>query len=187
MQADETTLANYVPVYVKLQVSRNQDSFIRYPFNFLFEIYFFQPLQFLRSSSTKQAGVVTGENVFEDETKIEKQLTELKEAGIDGVKVDVWWGLVESLNPLLYDWGAYRRLFQLIQQVGLKIQATMSFHQCGEVGDDVYIPIPRWVLDFGKSNPDIFYTDRAGNKNHEYLSCGVDHQPLFCGRSAIQV
>jgi beta-amylase len=43
------------------------------------------------------------------------------------------------------------------------------------------------VRDVGKDNPDIFYTNREGLRNIEYLTLGVDDQPLFHGRTAIQV
>lgn len=44
---------------------------------------------------------------------------------------------------------------------GLKVQAVMSFHAAGgNVGDTCKIPLPRWVLEVGDSNPDIFYTDK---------------------------
>ena len=133
-------------------------------------------------------GVVTVDNVLENKDGLEKQLKELKAAGVDGVMEDVWWGIVESKGPKLYDWNAYRSLFELIQQCGLKIQAIMSFHQCGgNVGDVVNIPLPQWVLDVGESDPDIFYTNRTGNRNKEYLTIGVDNQSLFGGRTAVQV
>ncbi|WOH05709.1 hypothetical protein DCAR_0625129 [Daucus carota subsp. sativus] len=80
--------------------------------------------------------------------------------------VDVWWGLVESKGSKQYDWSAYKSLFQLVQQCGLKLQVVMSFHQC---------------------DPDIFYTNRAGNRNTEYLTLGVDNLPLFEGRTAVEV
>lgn len=64
----------------------------------------------------------------------------------------------------------------------------MSFHQCGgNIGDAVNIPIPKWVLEIGETNPDIFFTDKSGNRNREYLTLGVDDQPIFAGRTAIQV
>lgn len=104
-------------------------------------------------------GVITNDNVLEDKDKLESQLKELKAAGVDGVMVDVWWGIIESKGPKQYDWSAYRSLFELIQQYELKLQAIMSFHQCGgNVGDVVTIPIPKWVLEIGETNPDIFYT-----------------------------
>jgi hypothetical protein len=132
--------------------------------------------------------VVTADNVFEGGEKLEKQLKDLRAAGIDGVMVDVWWGIIEAKGPKQYEWSAYRSLFELVNKCDLKIQAIMSFHQCGgNVGDVVYIPIPQWVRDIGETDPDIFYTNRSGNRNEEYLSLGVDHQPLFGGRTAIEV
>ncbi|KAG6742572.1 hypothetical protein POTOM_053444 [Populus tomentosa] len=133
-------------------------------------------------------GVVTADNVFEGGEKLEKQLKDLRAAGIDGVMVDVWWGIIEAKGPKQYDWSAYRSLFELVNRCDLKIQAIMSFHQCGgNVGDVVDIPIPQWVRDIGETDPDIFYTNRSGNRNEEYLSLGVDHQPLFGGRTAIEM
>ncbi|KAA3482670.1 beta-amylase-like isoform X1 [Gossypium australe] len=133
-------------------------------------------------------GVISNDNVFEDQPKMEKQLKELRAAGVDGVMVDVWWGIVESKGPKQYDWSAYRSLFALVQECGLKLQAIMSFHRCGgNVGDEVTIPLPQWVLDIGETDPDIFYTNRKGNRNKEYLTIGVDNQPLFDGRTAVQL
>nr|XP_048328173.1 beta-amylase [Ziziphus jujuba var. spinosa] len=133
-------------------------------------------------------GTITSDNVLEDRDKLEKQLKELQGAGVDGVMMDVWWGIVESKGPKEYDWSGYRSLFQLIKECGLRVQAIMSFHQCGgNVGDAVYIPLPQWVLDIGESNPDIFYTNRKGNRNKEYLTLGVDNQPLFHGRTAVEI
>jgi len=116
------------------------------------------------------------------------QLQKLVEAGADGVMIDVWWGLVEGKAPGVYDWSAYKQVFKLVQEAGLKLQAIMSCHQCGgNVGDIVNIPIPQWVRDVGEANPDIFYTNRRKMRNIEYLTIGVDDQPLFQGRTAIQV
>jgi len=116
------------------------------------------------------------------------QLQKLVEAGADGVMIDVWWGLVEGKAPGVYDWSAYKQVFKLVQEAGLKLQAIMSCHQCGgNVGDVVNIPIPQWVRDVGEANPDIFYTNRRKMRNIEYLTIGVDDQPLFQGRTAIQV
>lgn len=37
----------------------------------------------------------------------------------------------------------------------------MSFHAAGgNVGDTCKIPLPKWVVDIGERNPDIFYTDK---------------------------
>lgn len=64
----------------------------------------------------------------------------------------------------------------------------MSFHECGgNVGDDVCIPLPHWVAEIGRSNPDIFFTDRAGRRDPECLSWGVDKERVLRGRNAIEV
>ncbi|KAG5020987.1 hypothetical protein AAZX31_06G281900 [Glycine max] len=133
-------------------------------------------------------GVVNVDNVFEDPDGLKEQLLQLRAAGVDGVMVDVWWGIIELKGPKQYDWRAYRSLFQLVQECGLTLQAIMSFHQCGgNVGDIVNIPIPQWVLDIGESNHDIFYTNRSGTRNKEYLTVGVDNEPIFHGRTAIEI
>nr|XP_043609903.1 beta-amylase isoform X2 [Erigeron canadensis] len=146
-------LANYVPIYVMLQLD-----------------------------------IITIDNVLKDKAELEKQLKQLHGAGVDGVMCDVWWGIVESKGPKEYDWSAYKALFQLVQDCKLKMQVVMSFHQCGgNVGDVVNIPIPQWVREVGETDPDIFYTNRAGNRNFEYLTIGVDNLPLFDGRTAIEL
>ncbi|XP_066394954.1 beta-amylase-like [Miscanthus floridulus] len=132
--------------------------------------------------------VVTTENELEDAGKLRAQLRRLREAGVDGVMVDVWWGIVEGAGPALYEWRAYRELFRIVQAQGLKLQAIMSFHACGgNVGDAVNIPIPRWVREVGEGDPDVFYTSSSGARNQEYLTIGVDDEPLFYGRTAIQL
>lgn len=63
-------------------------------------------------------------------------LLALKSAGVEGVMVDAWWGLVEKDGPLKYNWEAYAELVQMVKHHGLKLQVVMSFHQCGgNVGD----------------------------------------------------
>lgn len=135
-----------------------------------------------------QLGVITNDNVLENEENLKKQLKKLKQSQVDGVMVDVWWGIVESKGPKQYQWSAYRNLFEIVQSFGLKLQAIMSFHRCGgNIGDDVNIPIPKWVLEIGDLNPDIFYTNKSGNRNKECLSLSVDNLSLFRGRTAVEV
>ena len=65
-------------------------------------------------------------------------LQALKSAGVEGIMMDVWWGLVERDNPGEYNWGGYMELLEMAKKYGLKVQAVMSFHQCGgNVGDSV--------------------------------------------------
>ncbi|XP_040381881.1 beta-amylase Tri a 17-like isoform X2 [Oryza brachyantha] len=133
-------------------------------------------------------GVVTADNELEDAEALRAQLRRLRGAGVDGVMADVWWGIVEGAGPARYGWRAYRELFRMAQEEGLKVQAIMSFHACGgNVGDAVSIPLPRWVRDVGDGDPDVYYTSRRGARNQEYLTIGVDDRPLFHGRTAIQL
>eukprot|EP00210_Caulerpa_lentillifera_P006982 g6677.t1 len=123
---------------------------------------------------------------FHDALKI------LSSTGVRGVTVDIWWGVVE-FEPLNYTWTGYRALFEVIRSTGLKIQAILSFHACGDnVGDVVEIPLPQWVLDYGQTDPDIFLSDKprhhtSGQRNKEYLSLFADEVPaLIYGRSPME-
>ncbi|KAH1164046.1 hypothetical protein GLYMA_01G203400v4 [Glycine max] len=115
-------------------------------------------------------------------------LMALKSAGVEGVMVDAWWGLVEKEGPLKYNWEAYAELVQMVQRHGLKLQVVMSFHQCGgNVGDSCSIPLPPWVLEEISKNPELVYTDRSGRRNPEYISLGCDSMPVLRGRTPLQV
>nr|AFI56496.1 beta-amylase [Vaccinium corymbosum] len=115
-------------------------------------------------------------------------LMALKSAGIEGVMVDAWWGLVEKEGPSKYNWEGYAELVKMVQKHGLKIQVVMSFHQCGgNVGDSCSIPLPPWVLEEISRNPDLVYTDKSGRRNPEYVSLGCDSLAVLRGRTPIQV
>ncbi|KAG6528148.1 beta-amylase 1, chloroplastic-like [Zingiber officinale] len=114
-------------------------------------------------------------------------LMALKNAGVEGVMVDVWWGMVEKERPGEYDWRGYDEFMEMASRIGLKVQAVMSFHQCGgNVGDSVTIPLPDWVLEEMEKDPDLAYTDQWGRRNPEYLSLGCDALPVLKGRSPVQ-
>jgi len=51
-----------------------------------------------------------------------EQLKVLKSINVDGVMVDCWWGIVEAHTPEHYDWNGYKRLFQIVRDLGLKLQ-----------------------------------------------------------------
>ncbi|KAF5460252.1 hypothetical protein F2P56_020135 [Juglans regia] len=115
-------------------------------------------------------------------------LMALKSAGVEEVMVDAWWGLVEKDGPLRYNWEGYAELVQMVQKHGLKLQVVMSFHQCGgNVGDSCSIPLPPWVLEEIRKNPELVYTDRSGRRNPEYISLGCDSLSVLRGRTPIQV
>lgn len=114
-------------------------------------------------------------------------LQALKSAGVEGVMMDVWWGLVEREKPGEYNWGGYIELMEMAQKHGLKVQAVMSFHQCGgNVGDSVTIPLPKWVVEEIDKDPDLAYTDQWGRRNYEYVSLACDTLPVLKGRTPVQ-
>lgn len=55
-----------------------------------------------------------------------------------------------------------------------------------QVGDTCRISLPKWVLDAGERDPDIFYTDRSGMRNRECISLGCDELPVLAGRTPVQ-
>ncbi|KAB2056336.1 hypothetical protein E1A91_A11G098000v1 [Gossypium mustelinum] len=133
-------------------------------------------------------GVVNMKCELVDPDGLLKQLRVLKSINVDGVMIDCWWGIVEAHAPQEYNWNGYRKLFQMVHELKLKLQVVMSFHECGgNVGDDVCIPLPHWVAEIGRSNPDIFFTDREGRRNTECLSWGIDKERVLRGRTAVEV
>jgi beta-amylase len=119
-------------------------------------------------------------NKLKDPKTLRAHLVELQRIGVEGVMCDVWWGIVEREGPGIYDWEAYTDLVEMVAEVGLKLQAVMSFHQCGgNIGDACTIPLPWWVLKVGDDYPDIWYTDAHLHRNREYISLGADNAPLF--------
>ena len=52
--------------------------------------------------------------------KFSKWCCQLKEGHVDGVMIDVWWGLVER-TPKQYNWEGYDEVFKVMQESGLRI------------------------------------------------------------------
>ncbi|XP_076941718.1 beta-amylase 2, chloroplastic-like [Bidens hawaiensis] len=116
------------------------------------------------------------------------QLKDLKSINVDGVMVVAWWGIVEANNPREYNWSGYEILLGLVREFNLKLQVVMAFHECGgNDGDDVYIPLPKWIKEIGEENPDIYFTDRDGRRNPETLTWGIDEERVLGGRTALEV
>ena len=49
-------------------------------------------------------------------------------ASVEGVIVEVWWGLVEKDEPRVYNWQGYLDLVALAKRCGLKVRPVMAFH-----------------------------------------------------------
>ena len=130
---------------------------------------------------------VTWGNGVNRKKAVNAAMAALKSAGVEGIMMDVWWGLVEREKPGEYNWGGYRELLEMAKKHGLKVQAVMSFHQCGgNVGDSCTIPLPKWVVEEINNDPDLAYTDQWGRRNYEYLSLGCDTLPVLKGRTPVQ-
>lgn len=118
-------------------------------------------------------------------------LSFLASSGVRGVAIDCWWGVVEK-KPRQYDFSAYRQVCALVKRFNLQLQVVMSFHACGgNVNDTVQITLPPWVLECGKNDPDIFFTDRPrngrmGSRNKECVSFFADEVKCLQGRSPIE-
>ncbi|GFP89328.1 beta-amylase 1 chloroplastic [Phtheirospermum japonicum] len=111
----------------------------------------------------------------------------LAAAGVEGLVMEVWWGLVEREFPRRYNWQGYLEIVEMARRFGLKVRASMAFHQCGlGPNDPFWIPLPVWVLEEMDKDPNVSYADRFGRTNMEYVSLGCDILPILHGRSPIQ-
>ncbi|CAI9283479.1 unnamed protein product [Lactuca saligna] len=114
-------------------------------------------------------------------------LKALKLAGVHGIAVEVWWGIVERFFPHAYNWSLYEELFKLVSEMGLKLQVALSFHSNVHLSSRVQgVSLPQWIIEIGRDNKDIYYRDQNGFPNADYLTLGVDNLPLFSGRTAVQ-
>lgn len=109
---------------------------------------------------------------------LDAALVALAAAAGAGVMLDVWWGICEPA-PGAYDFSRVTALATRCAGLGLAVQATMSFHQCGgNIGDSVTIPLPAWAL-AAATDHGLLYTDAAGWANPECLSLAADHVPFL--------
>ena len=113
-------------------------------------------------------------NCFGKPTDIDTFTTwcmQLRSGEVDGVMIDVWWGLVER-SPKNYKWEGYDEVFKVMKDNNLKIIPVLSFHQCsGNVGDTVHIPLPSFVFSHDQKP---YFEDKFGQKNDEYISFSYD-------------
>lgn len=115
-------------------------------------------------------------------------LRALKLAGVHGVMVEIWWGVVERASPMQYDWSVYEDIFKMVCEADLKLHVVLSFHAClyPFSSPRANISLPLWVNEIGNLNKDIYYRDRHGYSSDEYLSAGVDQIPILYGRTAVE-
>lgn len=70
-------------------------------------------------------------------------------AGVHGIAVEVWWGIVERFSPLAYDWSLYEELFKLISESGLKVHVALSFHSNVNSSSNRKggVSLPLWIIE----------------------------------------
>lgn len=125
---------------------------------------------------------VTNDGQLKDKSALSQQLDQLKQANVDGVMADCWWGITEP-SPKQYKWDPYLQLVDLVKQHGMKVEFVSSFHQCGgNVGDACNIPVPSFV---GKTNG-IWYKDNDHNEDKEYISLFADNISIG-GRTPLEM
>ncbi|KAG8475980.1 hypothetical protein CXB51_032805 [Gossypium anomalum] len=133
-------------------------------------------------------GVINNFCQLADPDGVRQELSHMNSLNVDGVIVDCWWGIVECWNPQKYVWSGYRELFNYIREFKMKIQVVMAFHEYGRTDSaDVLISLPNWILEIGKENQDIFFTDREGRRTTEFLSWGIDKERVLNGRTGVEV
>lgn len=120
---------------------------------------------------------------LKDSSYVHEWLVKLHKAKVDGVMVDVWWGLVEQ-RPHDYKWTGYVEFFSMCSMNGLKIVPVLSFHKCGgNVGDSNTIDIPKFV----RNSNQHFFVDQFGNIDDEYISPSYDDIVVDEERTPLQM
>jgi len=109
---------------------------------------------------------------------LREQLMALKTAGVRGVMADMWWGLCEP-RPMEYCFDGALALCALLEELGLKLQATMAFHKCGgNIGDAVTFPLPLWAIEPARENG-LLYKSRQAVVSEDCLSLSADKVQMF--------
>lgn len=76
-----------------------------------------------------------------------------------------------------------QKLIGLCKDIGLKVQIVTSFHSCGgNVDDSCNISLPEFV----HNQSDIWYKDRRGHEDKEYISLFADNVQIE-GRTPLQM
>ncbi|GLT99204.1 hypothetical protein SLE2022_166570 [Rubroshorea leprosula] len=122
-------------------------------------------------------------NTINHARAISAGLKALKLLGVEGVEMPVWWGIVEKEVNGEYNWSGYLALAEMVQKVGLKLHVSLCFHGSKQPK----IPLPNWVTQIGASQPDMFFTDRSGQRYKDCLSLAVDDLAILNGKTPIQV
>ena len=118
-------------------------------------------------------GLFDDNNNLKNEGQFSYYLDKLRDAQVDGIMIDVWWGYTEK-SENNYDFHGYKKAFNMITSRNMKIIPVFSFHRCGgSVGDDVNIPLPSFVR---SGNP--WFVDGDGRTDDAYISFAYDEKKV---------
>ena len=125
-----------------------------------------------------------GSPVLKDRDWLDRVLGALRQAKVDGVSVDVWWGMF-AIDGMRYDFSPVVDLAELCLKHRMHLTCIMSFHVCGNsVGDSVHVPMPSFVVDavreLGKGSG-FYCADCHGNEATDAFSPAADELPLKIG------
>lgn len=109
----------------------------------------------------------------------------LAAAGVAGVSLDAWWGLLEPA-PRVFNFAGVVAVVRIARDCGLATSVIASFHACGcGPGDDVSVPLPKWALN-AAAEARALCEGVDGARSFAALSPGADAVPL-CGRTPPQI
>jgi beta-amylase len=110
--------------------------------------------------------------------EFESRLKTLKSYGVEGVTIDIWWGVVHS-GPKSYNWEYYDKIDEVVKRVGMKWVPIFSFHQLGDnVNDPKRITLPSHVLALAQTKG-YLYKDVNGRENYEAVSVWATEKVLY--------
>jgi len=84
----------------------------------------------------------------------------LKNLGVEGITMDIWWGVVEPEEGK-FNWDIYKENFKLAKEAGLKVIPIEPGHS------EERQPLPGWIWNKFK---DMKFKDSEGVENREFIS-----------------
>ena len=71
--------------------------------------------------------IITNDGRVKNPDTLKQQLIKLKNANVDGIMLDMWWGIVERAGPKQYDFNAYKQVTSMCKELGLRMQIVLSY------------------------------------------------------------
>ena len=117
---------------------------------------------------------IDNNNKIHDEQLLEIWLYKLYKAGVDGVVIDIIWGIIEKETGK-YDFSCYKQLIELCKKYQFKVTVCLAFHKCDG------IKIPEHIYKNG-----FFCKDVNGTFDDQYISPFFDMCVLEDSRTPLQ-